>query len=164
MRRGNPSQLWTSNSKSSTHIRGLILAPNQTRHFHQHMLNMNCWPKENRHFRYFGVTWHDLASPSIPISLQAKAECVTKSSFKSWISICKGGNLFSDVLLPWTMLNELCKNCLSQGPDNPNFCQDALEVSVGVGLRVSNYATSPDTNRTTIQHYVPETNVLWHSF
>lgn len=76
----------------------------------------------------------------------------------------QGGNLFSGVLLPWTMLNELCRNCLSQGPDNPNCCQDAWELSMGVGPRVSNYATFPDTNRTTIQQYVPETNVLWHIF
>lgn len=39
------------------------------------------------------------------------------------------GNLFSDVLLPWTMRNWPCKNFLSQSPDNP-FLKDAGELSL----------------------------------
>lgn len=74
---GNSSQ-WIFNSKASSHTqkqeRGLIFSTNHTGYFHSHMPSMNCWPKENKHFRYLRVRWHYLTSLQFPSPLGLKRQ------------------------------------------------------------------------------------------
>lgn len=87
----NSSQ-WIFNSKASSHTQkqeqGLIFSTNHTGYFPSHVLSMNCWPKENRHFRYLRVTWHDLTSLQFPSPLGLKHQNMLQW-VKCGISICK---------------------------------------------------------------------------
>lgn len=86
--RGNFRQ-WIFNSQASSHTQkheqGLIFSTKHTGYFHSHVLSRNCWPKERRHFRYLGVTWHDLTALQFPSPLGRKHQ-----NMLQWILLSAG--------------------------------------------------------------------------
>lgn len=102
---------------------GLIFSTNHTGYFHSHVLSTNCWPKENRHFRYLGVTWQDLTSLQFPPPLRLKHQ-----NMLQWVLLSTGLAYARGQFVQWcvTASNNAegaVQKSPAQSPDNPNFCK-----------------------------------------